>query len=415
MRPQTTLLRSALILILGSLSTASAQATIQGIYDAGWNSFWRDSSAWHLSLQRIQNLSANPSIAWIQQYSEYQSSTQWLAYDSLPNLQTAQLSEDRRQAMGQLRRALQAQTQVRIWWGLSYHEDRWNTWGNQSASQLDTLTLASERKRALEWLRWHDQKIAKMGGDRGRHGFSVPHEMTRYFWADSAKQAKLVQHFLGPLLDSIQSRGYPVLLSPYLNAQLESPQELSAFWKSLLSQSHGPKGHRIRPNVIVLQDGIGVNHLSLSESGAYYQALHDVLKEHGIEFWINVELFSLAGTGAPAPDSIRVRAQIDSAAKYAQKVVAYDYASLTEDNYAHTMNKLYQQLLQNRITPKLPLRNPSHSELFPITTQSMDALGRKKPAGAGWRIFQNNPQDLNRGLIQVEAKDKTPKSKIKAE
>lgn len=338
---------------------------IQGVFDAGWNSFFRTSDQWSLALSRIDSLAGVPnSGTLIVQYGTYEDAVQHLAYVDLLAPWFVE-TENRRNLAEQLSVALKS-WDGDLWLGLAYDEEGWNRAGSANAQTLDTNWLLNQQKNSL--MVWHAWK-SKLGS-RARQ-FYIPHEIARYFWNDTAKQAKLLRFFLRPLTDSLQSAGDRVMVAPYGNASLESASEDSLFLTKILSNW--------RPDVLAWQDGVGVDHMSVTQSKSWSKALGGAVQNLGsgrsVRLWADVEVF---GNAKRPADSLSISEQLKAVQPYVERVVVYDYSSLTLDHYAQTMKPLFGQLRSLPLTTGVVLApNASPWSL------GYDANGQKSGAAVG--------------------------------
>jgi hypothetical protein len=80
--------------------------------------------------------------------------------------------------------------------------------------------------------------------------------------------------------------------------------------------------------IIMLQDGIGVNHVSLEKLGSYYNAADSGLYEntaYGGEFWTDLETFSEPPLGPVTMDRIKKQLHTEMPTTHITKAVSYQY------------------------------------------------------------------------------------------
>ena len=136
----------------------------------------------------------------------------------------------------------------------------------------------------------------------------------------------LTKHFLKPVTEAVQAKGWKVMAAPFYNQNLESPEKLQSFFEKLFAAG-------FKPDIIAVQDGIGASdagkpHAETATVGNYERAVADACKQYGIEFWVDMEIFRTDDSHALA-DSARISAQLDTAyAAGAVKVIGYDLAVL---------------------------------------------------------------------------------------
>jgi hypothetical protein len=136
----------------------------------------------------------------------------------------------------------------------------------------------------------------------------------------------LTEHFLKPVTEAAQAKGWKVMAAPFYNQNLETPEKLQTFFEKLFVAG-------FMPDIIAVQDGVGASdagkhHAETTNVGNYERAVVQACKKYGIEFWVDMELFRTDDSHALA-DSTRISAQLDTAhAAGATKVIAYDLAVL---------------------------------------------------------------------------------------
>jgi hypothetical protein len=139
----------------------------------------------------------------------------------------------------------------------------------------------------------------------------------------------LTEHFLKPVTEAAQAKGWKVMAAPFYNQNLETPEKLQSFFEKLFAAG-------FKPDIIAVQDGIGANdagklHAETATVGNYERAVAQACKKYSIDFWVDMELFRTDDSHALA-DSARISAQLDTAyTAGAAKVIAYDLAVLGND------------------------------------------------------------------------------------
>ena len=207
----------------------------------------------------------------------------------------------------------------KIWLGLYYDGENW--FNPPTITQLDTLAA-----RNLKVL---DELHTQYGNESVIEGVYIPQEIARYYWdglrSDATAEA-LATHFLNPVTQAAQAKGWKVMTAPFYNQNLETPEKMQTFFESLFAAG-------FKPDVIAVQDGIGASdagkpHASTATVGIYERAMARACAKYKIDFWVDLELFRTDDSYALA-DSARLSAQLDTArAAGAAKVIAYDLAVL---------------------------------------------------------------------------------------
>ena len=117
-----------------------------------------------------------------------------------------------------------------------------------------------------------------------------------------------------------------VMVAPFYNQNLETPEKLQSFFEALFAAGFSP-------DVVAVQDGVGASdagkaHADILTVGNYERAVAAACQKYNINFWVDMELFRTDDSHALA-DGARLVAQVDTArAAGAKKVIAYDLAVL---------------------------------------------------------------------------------------
>ena len=303
--------RTAFSALLWGVIGANA-AGIAGVFDAGWTTAYQSQDSITHMHQRLHTLGMDHVVL---QYAAVEATH--LYYPSqLDFLQETQYRNN--QLFPKSIEAAKV-TGTRLWLGLYYNGENWYT--PPTAEQLDTLST-----RTLKVL---DEIHSLYGNETVVEGVYIPQEIARYYWDNLRSDATpemLTEHFLKPVTDAAQAKGWKVMAAPFYNQNLETPEKLQAFFEKLFAAG-------FKPDIIAVQDGIGANdagklHAETATVGNYERAVAQACKKYGIEFWVDMELFRTDDSHALA-DSARISAQLDTAyATGATKVIAYDLAVL---------------------------------------------------------------------------------------
>lgn len=295
----------------GAVHAADA-AGIAGVFDAGWSTaYYPQDSITHMH-QRLHALGMDEVIL---QYAAVEATH--LYYPSqLDFLQNTQYKNNEL-----FPKSIEAAKTVgtRIWLGLYYNGENWYT--PPTAEQLDTLSA-----RNLKVL---EEVYSLYGNETVVAGVYIPQEIARYYWdglRDDATPEMLTNHFLKPVTEAAQAKGWKVMAAPFYNQNLETPEKLQSFFEKLFAAG-------FKPDIIAVQDGVGASdagkhHAETTNVGNYERAVADACKKYGIDFWVDMEFFRTDDSHALA-DSARISAQLDTAyAAGAVKVIGYDLAVL---------------------------------------------------------------------------------------
>ena len=245
-----------------------------------------------------------------------------------------------------------------------YYEDTNEWW-----STVDDAYLIEQANRCIDVF----TELETLYGSNSRvKGYYIPHEIARYYWQNSSDLDRLVTKFLKPVTDHIHANSTKkVIASPFFNVQLETPGELEVFIYNLFSNWH--------PDIVAMQDGIGVEHATLNNVGKYLSVVSQKAEHFGIEYWTNIELFDYTNDDDNAPADIsRIIKQIEVASPYSAKLVAYDnYTLFTGSLYNDLLNYQTTNIVDNHKTYTASLLqnypnpfNPNTTIYFTIPTQS---------------------------------------------
>lgn len=344
----------------GAVHAADA-AGIAGVFDAGWSTaYYPQDSITHMH-QRLHALGIDEVVL---QYATVEATH--LYYPSqLDFLQNTQYKNNEL-----FPKSIEAAKTVgtKIWLGLYYNGDNWYT--PPTAEQLDTLSA-----RNLKVL---EEIYALYGSETVVAGVYIPQEIARYYWdglRSDATPEMLTEHFLKPVTEAAQAKGWKVMAAPFYNQNLETPEKLQSFFEKLFAAG-------FKPDIIAVQDGVGASdagkhHAETSNVAQYERAVAQACSQYGIDFWVDMELFRTDDSHALA-DSARISAQLDSAyAAGALKVIGYDLAVLGNTG----LDSLEKWKLESSAEPPAGIAAPceTHSETVPLLkggTRVFDMQGR---------------------------------------
>ena len=305
--------------IVGAVQTAyAAEASgvnssgLNGVFDAGWTTAYQSQDSITHMHQRLHALGMDEVVL---QYAAveathlyYPSQLDFLQNTQYKNNQLFPKSIEAAKVAG-----------TRVWLGLYYNGDNW--YSPPTVAQLDTLSAINVRVL--------NELYELYGGESVVAGVYIPQEVARYYWdglRSDATAESLVEHFLKPVTATAKAKGWKVMVAPFYNQNLESPEKLQSFFERLFAAG-------FKPDVIAVQDGVGASdagkpHAETATVGNYERAVAKACSKYGIEFWVDMELFRTDDSHALA-DRARLSAQLDtSRAAGAVKIVGYDLAVL---------------------------------------------------------------------------------------
>lgn len=199
-----------------------------------------------------------------------------------------------------------------IYIGLYFDEEYWHNQTNE------------------EWLRLHAGRcnyIAneinyQFGKDPAFRGWYIPHEPEPNAYHSKELTASFNNNFIDRIsgrLHSFDSK--PVSIAAFFNFQLTSPSQLREFMSELC---------RSDLQIIMLQDGVGVNHVTLDQVALYYmEAGRGLYEDSGFkgEFWTDLETFSFKPQGPVTVDRIKRQLEAEFSVPYITRAVSFQYFS----------------------------------------------------------------------------------------
>ena len=347
-------------------------AGLDGVFDAGWSTAYQSQDSITHMHQRLHALGMDQVVL---QYGAVEATH--LYYPSqLDFLQNTQYKNN--QLFPKSIEAAKA-TGTKVWLGLYYNGNDWYT--PPTTIQLDTLAA-----RNLKVL---DEIYTLYGNESVVEGVYIPQEVARYYWdglRSDATAEGLAEHFLNPITEAAQAKGWKVMTAPFYNQNLETPEKLQAFFEKLFSAG-------FKPDVLAVQDGVGASdggraHAETATVGNYERAVAQACSQYGIDFWVDLELFRTDDSHALA-DSARILAQLDTArAAGAVKVIGYDLAVLGDAG----LDSLEKWNLQSTVPvkPDSTQENPDKKEpeTSPKDSSKTESIGQ-------WRGVQSCSQADN--------------------
>lgn len=172
--------------------------------------------------------------------------------------------------------------------------------------------------------------------------------------------------------------GKPVMLSPFINPTLSTPQQCGKMWEDIFKYTEFRKGDIFSP-----QDSFGGN--PTLDLDAWTKAYADAAKtKSGLVFWSNNENFRENGTVATLDSFIY---QINTTAKYASANICFSwnhYFSPLLQNSGY--NRAYLKYITtgqiDKQAPTTPVVRVNGRQIY-VECEDNDGI-------AGFRIFKNN-------------------------
>jgi hypothetical protein len=278
-----------------------AKKALTGTFVDFWNKEKWSQQEWESQFQEMKEIGMNTAIIQFISYGDY-------TYFNSDNTFTSIKYPD---ALSNLLAAANNK-HISVYIGLYFNDEYWDNQTN------------------AEWLQLHADRCISIareinyqfGSDSAFAGWYIPHEPEPY--AYNSPELRAV--FKDNLVDRISNvlHGFdskPVSIAAFFNSKLTSPAQLKIFMTELC---------KCNLQIIMLQDGVGVNHVSLDDLGLYYNAADSGLYEntgYNGEFWTDLETFSDPPQGPVTVDRIKEQLQIEMPTPHITKAVSYQYYS----------------------------------------------------------------------------------------
>jgi hypothetical protein len=196
--------------------------------------------------------------------------------------------------------------------GLYFNEEFWSNTTNEEILNIHarrSINLAKEI-----WDQYRDYTSFK--------GWYISHEPAPYYYSSEDNFKVLKNSLVNPIADYCKSiSNLPVSIAPFFNFNLSNSSVFSTFMKRLGS---------CNLDIIIVQDGIGVDHCTLNELEEYYAAGNRGLYEEGNfkgAFWADIETFKQMPDSFIPESFDVVQQKLDIVDDYVSNIVIYQYYS----------------------------------------------------------------------------------------
>jgi len=201
-------------------------------------------------------------------------------------------------------------TQMNVLIGLYFDEEYW-----KNQTNVDWLLLHADRCISIA-----EELNAQFGENPVFKGWYIPHEPEPNAYHSKELTASLKENLINRISDKLHSYDTkPVSIAAFFNSELTSTTQLKDFMTELCKSNL---------QIIMLQDGIGVNHVSLDKVGLYYSEADRGLYENTVykgEFWTDLETFSFAPQGPVTIDRIKKQLQEEMSVSHITRAVTFQY------------------------------------------------------------------------------------------
>lgn len=166
---------------------------------------------------------------------------------------------------------------------------------------------------------------AQFGTHVAFKGWYIPHEPEPNAYKTDEKVRLFREHFVDRISNRLhQLNNKPVSIAAFWNSSLSTPEQLQHFMAELSKSNL---------QIIMLQDGVGAQHVTLERLASYYEAaqrgLFEENKNYKGVFWSDLETFASPNGEYPFEPATfdRVKQQLETALsiKKVSKVVSFHY------------------------------------------------------------------------------------------
>ena len=278
-----------------------AKKALTGTFVDFWGKENWSKQEWENQFQEMKEIGMNTAIIQFVSYGDntYFNSTNTFTAKKYPN------------ALVSLLAAANAK-EISVFIGLYFNEEYWDNQTN-----VDWLKLHADRCILIA-----TEINSQFGKDPAFKGWYIPHEPEPNAYNSADLVAVLKDNLVNRISDKLHSfDSKPVSIAAFFNSGLTSTTQLKNFMTELC---------KCNLQIIMLQDGVGVNHVSLDKVGTYYGEADKGLYENTSytgEFWTDLETFSQAPQGAVTIDRIKSQLQAEMPTSHITKAVSYQYYS----------------------------------------------------------------------------------------
>jgi len=189
--------------------------------------------------------------------------------------------------------------------------DEW--WDRIDVPFLDQLTISSQSIAA--------ELFSLYSGHPSLKGLYISQEIDNMTWVDEYLRVRLVNRFLRPLSNQIKALSPSLIVceAPFFNRNYQQPNEYETWWANTLGET---------PNLdlIIPQDGIGVEHATLAEMEDYFNALKSACISENRTIWSDLEIFERDGNHNVPASIDRISQQIETEAPLVSKIVCWEFS-----------------------------------------------------------------------------------------
>ena len=226
--------------------------------------------------------------------------------------------------------------------GLHFDETYWQNQTNRAWLQLNA-------QRCIELAR---EINSKFGNHPAFKGWYIPHEPEPNAYNTDEKVRLFREHFVDRISNRLhQLNNKPVSIAAFWNSSLSTPEQLQHFMAELSKSNL---------QIVMLQDGVGAQHVTLDRLASYYEAaqrgLFEENKNYKGVFWSDLETFASPNGEYPFHPATfdRVKQQLETALSIpSQQIVSFHYFDDMSTKSPHkakadTLREAYKNYIKER-------------------------------------------------------------------
>lgn len=263
---------------------------------------------WDEFLTEIKDVGMNTLIV---QYTAFKNASNNITWFNSANTFTATKSKHTLERV--LASAQRKGIEVHI--GLHFDDTYWQ-------HQTDVVWLQTQANYCIAIA---EEIQAQFGTHVAFKGWYIPHEPEPNAYNTDEKVRLFREHFVDRISNRLhQLNNKPVSIAAFWNSSLSTPEQLQHFMAELSKSNL---------QIIMLQDGVGAQHVTFNRLASYYEAaqrgLFEENKNYKGVFWSDLETFASPNGQYPFEPATfdRVKQQLETALsiKKASKVVSFQY------------------------------------------------------------------------------------------
>ena len=291
---------------------------------------------WDEFLTEIKDVGMNTLIV---QYTAFKNPYNNITWFNSANTFTATKSKNTLQRL--LASAGRKAIEVHI--GLHFDDTYWH-------HQTDVAWLQTQANHCIAIA---EEIQAQFGTHAAFKGWYIPHEPEPNAYNTDEKVRLFREHFVDRISNRLhQLNNKPVSIAAFWNSSLSTPEQLQHFMAELSKSNL---------QIIMLQDGVGAQHVTLNRLASYYEAaqrgLFEENKNYKGVFWSDLETFASPNGEYPFEPATfdRVKQQLETALSIPKvsKIVSFHYFDDMSTKSPHkakadTLREAYKNYIKER-------------------------------------------------------------------